>query len=158
MLQRWMAESVRKIMGGSSKLDSFTIVEIRLQGVLSRYSQKPRFEMYKDMPGQKMVRVYAYDTGFFTTSDGKEGLEVRIPASPDMIFKSEEAVRTGEKFKFYTPKKGIHVYTEKSIAERIRAYIRRTGSKNELHPIDGYARPYGFDIVNGIAIIKVVFV
>jgi hypothetical protein len=144
--------------GTRLKIEGPILIEVRLQGVLARHSQKPRFETYGDEPGQKMARVYAHDAKPFTTPDGKDGIEVRFPADPGMIRRYEEAAHSGHEFKFYTLREGIHVYTEKSAAERIKAHNRNTDKKHQLQPINGYAHPFSFDIVNKVAILKVFFI
>ncbi len=111
---------------------------------------------------QKVARVYGDQfKQLFFLEDGKGylGFEFQLPLSPKIAKAYTDAIQSGKGFRIYAPKdRIITLRFHKSYQERIAARDRKeTGMSDNPEIKELRVKLSTFDIVNGTAIIRVVF-
>ena len=104
----------------------------------------------------KNIRVYSNQTKIYRIPDGKTILEYRFPLSEKQLKTYKEATKSGKGFKLYVQKEGVLISFDSSIRERVAANNKKAGVELNKIPPDFFAKLYTFDIVDGVAILKVV--
>lgn len=82
-------------------------------------------------------------------------IEQRFPVGPETVDSYNKALTSGRGFRLYVPKEGVKVLFHNSLKERIKAANKKLGF-DSYNAEDGfYGKLSTFDIIDGVAIIKV---
>lgn len=131
--------------------------DIQLHATPARKPKEWYPELLRASKRHASTCIYTSHQRVLTAEDGRIGLELKFPISKEVAEKYYEAMRTGTKFKLFTPKDGIRIYPDKNMLERIKAFNKRAGFQY-LKGGECRGQLSTFAIDGGTAIIKVFLV
>lgn len=130
--------------------------DITLHGNEQRNPKEWHSELTYNAKRHQDARIYANnpDIAVYPVQGTGMIIEQRFPLGPEALTRYNQALASGRGFKIYAPKDGIKILFHESLKERIRAHNRKVGYE-EFDLRDGRGRLCSFDVVDGVAIIKV---
>lgn len=136
---------------------NLVITDIQLHGNKARKPKEWYPELLYNSRLQQGARIFTDRSNISIHEMPKGGviLESRFPVDTKTADLYKQALTSRKKFKIYVPKNGIKILYHESLKERIRAYNRGIGFE-KYKIIDGYGKLSTFDIIEGMAIIRVV--
>jgi len=149
-------EKLKIEMAEKPEYADFIIGDIMLHGNEQRNPKEWYPELLHNSKLNQSSRIYGNKSNMavYETPEGTI-IEQKFPVDPETINLYNQSLNSGRTFKLYTPKKGIRILFHDSLKERIWAHQKKTGLQTYNIEDGFYGQLSTFDIIEGVAIIKV---